>query len=52
VTVQPARRKSSAKSISIAAAAAYGIGFKYSYKSGRRRTPYRFTSDAVLIPAL
>jgi hypothetical protein len=39
VTVNPARRKSSAKSFSIVTAASNGIGFKWLNNSGNRRTP-------------
>jgi len=39
VTVNPARRKSSAKSFSIVTAASNGIGFKWLNNSGNRRMP-------------
>jgi hypothetical protein len=52
VTVYPARRRSSAKSFSIWAAASNGMGFRCSYNSGSRRMPNRFTSEKSLMPAL
>jgi len=52
VTVYPARRNSSAESISTCAAASNGMGFRCSYSSGGRRTPWRLTTDAALTPLL